>query len=676
MRARHLAPGQAGLCCRTSPSLWLLARARCVARSAAAPRAEQPAPAASPQGIALAPAAAFDDSPDPEAVVYASFRWPSQLGGEDIRVAGGWDNWKSQTSLAPPGADGRPALSPSGDAVRTLLVPRGVHDYKYVVDGRWRAAPADPVARDQAGATNNKRLFTATGLVAFKGRRDVEVLVMGDWSGWTDAQRMLWNKRTQQWECPLALPPGEYSYVLHYRDALKLDPDGDTAPADVLGVERHVNRLTVQPACAFHVFYATGWPRCSLAYRVLAGPEGGEPPEWTEVPFDGAPSRCGPRGDRWMQATVEAPGPDAQLQFYILGPRPDINDEWGPSARYSGAGANGSGGGGGNGVPADRPAGEGGRPGHYVAPWPGGWKLERGCVSKFLRALRGPVMLCSDVDGTFVSDNHGDPFADRRVADFRAYWEDTASLGGSVLVLNTGRSKGALMSLLQDKEAVVAVPDVIITAVGTKIWHRRSTHRAFGGCTSDDYEEDVAWTTRLGHNWDLAAARAVAEELMSKYNSGHDNPRAVWLDRGTEHPHRIALSVRVDVVAAVVADMEAAVGRSSDGARGLKGHVIASGAGEWRYLDVVAERGGKLEAIEWVRALYGIPASRLMTAGDSFNDVEMFKGTSPAVIVGNAQKELLAWYSRYREDPPGRIVLARGPDAAGVLEGLARHGLL
>jgi hypothetical protein len=56
-----------------------------------------------------------------------------------------------------------------------------------------------------------------------------------------------------------------------------------------------------------------------------------------------------------------------------------------------------------------------------------------------------------------------------------------------------------------------------------------------------------------------------------------------------------------------------------------QGHIIASGAGEWRYLDVVAERGGKLEAIEWVRALYGIPAGRCMTAGDSFNDVEMFK---------------------------------------------------
>jgi hypothetical protein len=44
--------------------------------------------------------------------------------------------------------------------------------------------------------------------------------------------------------------------------------------------------------------------------------------------------------------------------------------------------------------------------------------------------------------------------------------------------------------------------------------------------------------------------------------------------------------------------------------------------------------------------------------------------------VGNAQTELLTWYNQYRDDPPGRIVLARAPDASGVIEGLARHGLL
>ncbi|GBF98024.1 sucrose phosphatase [Raphidocelis subcapitata] len=554
---------------------------------------------------------ALDPHPDPAEVVYAAFRWPQQLGGDDVRVSGSWDSWASQTSLAPLAADGRPVRSRRGDAVRTLLVPRGVHDYKFVVDGKWRPAPQDPVARDQAGATNNKRLLTATGLITFKGRRDMEVLVMGDWSDWT------------------------------------VRGGGGAAP---------------------------------------------QPGEWREVAFDGAPSRAGPMGGRWMQAIIEAPGPSASLQFYVRGPRPDLNDEWGSSAARSGGGWGGAGGGGGGGGSGKRRGGGGSVDGgsevqaedrphassgatHYTLPWPSGWKLERGTVSKFLRALQGPIMLCSDVDGTFVTDNRSDAWGDSRIADFRTYWEDVAALGGSVLVLNTGRSKGALMELLRQKEEIIAVPDVIITAVGTKIWHRRSSHRAFGGCTPDDYEEDANWTTRLDEGWDLEAAREVAGRAMATANAGGET-RCAWLDKGTEHPHRIALSVRVDAAAAAAAELEAEIGRSSSGAWGVKSHIITSGAGEWRYLDVVAERGGKLEAIEWVRALYGIPARACMAAGDSLNDVEMFKGEGPGVIVGNAQRELLAWYNAFREEPPGRILLARAPDAAGVLEGLARHGLL
>lgn len=161
---------------------------------------------------------------------------------QTINSPGSWDDWASQSPLLVAGADGAPVRARSGDAVRTLLVPRGVHDYKFIVDDKWRPAPSDPVARDQAvrtwrfenlksssmhgaathqaalrcrvrtralphaalqrrgaacscspplypptpqGATNNKRLLTGTGLVTFRGRRDMDVCVMGSWSDWT-----------------------------------------------------------------------------------------------------------------------------------------------------------------------------------------------------------------------------------------------------------------------------------------------------------------------------------------------------------------------------------------------------------------------------------------------------------------------------------------------------------
>jgi hypothetical protein len=84
------------------------------------------------------------------------------------------------------------------------------------------------------------------------------------------------NYTTSPHLSPPPQQPGEYSYVLHYRDQYKLDPNGETGPADVLGRTRHINRLFVAPPCAFTLFYATGWPRCSLVYRIIEGPDAPE----------------------------------------------------------------------------------------------------------------------------------------------------------------------------------------------------------------------------------------------------------------------------------------------------------------------------------------------------------------------------------------------------------------
>ena len=59
--------------------------------------------------------------------------------------------------------------------------------------------------------------------------------------------------------------------------------------------------------------------------------------------------------------------------------------------------------------------------------------------------------------------------ADAGTEAFCAYWEDSAALSGGVLVYNTGRSLGQFKSLWQEKRGLLALPDVLITAVGTKV---------------------------------------------------------------------------------------------------------------------------------------------------------------------------------------------------------------
>ena len=75
-------------------------------------------------------------------------------------------------------------------------------------------------------------------------------------------------------------------------------------------------------------------------------------------------------------------------------------------------------------------------------------------------------MQVSDLDGTMVGTTQE---ADEMTSAFTQYWEGTAALCNSVLVYNTGRSLGQFKGLLQEKAGVLAVPDVLITAVGTKV---------------------------------------------------------------------------------------------------------------------------------------------------------------------------------------------------------------
>lgn len=51
----------------------------------------------------------------------------------------------------------------------------------------------------------------------------------------------------------------------------------------------------------------------------------------------------------------------------------------------------------------------------------------------------------------------------------------------------------------------------------------------------------------------------------------------------------------------------------------------------------------------------------------------MLGGANPAVVVGNAQPELVDWVLSQPQSP--RLVMAEAPLARGLLEGLARHGL-
>lgn len=72
---------------------------------------------------------------------------------------------------------------------------------------------------------------------------------------------------------------------------------------------------------------------------------------------------------------------------------------------------------------------------------------------------------------------------------------------------------------------------------------------------------------------------------------------------------------------------------------GFKAQMIVSGAGDYKYLDILSVHGGKRKAMEYVRSIFGIRPERVVAAGDSGNDILMLEGV-PATLLLSALKRL------------------------------------
>ncbi|KAL6009808.1 galactose metabolism-related protein [Asimina triloba] len=66
-------------------------------------------------------------------------------GGTEVAVEGSWDNWKSRKKLQRSGKDHS----------ILLVLPSGIYQYKFIVDGEWRYIPDLPNAADEMGCISN-----------------------------------------------------------------------------------------------------------------------------------------------------------------------------------------------------------------------------------------------------------------------------------------------------------------------------------------------------------------------------------------------------------------------------------------------------------------------------------------------------------------------------------------
>mmetsp|Transcript_36424 Transcript_36424/g.50610 ORF Transcript_36424/g.50610 Transcript_36424/m.50610 type:complete len:748 (-) Transcript_36424:276-2519(-) len=574
--------------------------------------------------------------------VMVRFKWAGSWGGNIVSLGGTFNDWTEIPIQR----------SPSGDFVLCLTLEPGTYEYKFKVDDRWLTSLEEPRVSDIHNNVNNQ--VTVAEAVTYRWKKEwggSVVYVSGTDSNWTERSR-LEEEDNGDFVLRKCLQAGTYQYKFIVDGEWRCSPDEPTHRNDKNCLN---NSVTVALDASVTMFYETSWehPKCLIP---LPSSDPSALPTFTEVPM----SRTASQG--WMRVRVPAASGYLKRRAHVQEEGAtaananhaqeneetqdeDDEDLWDrviPALEFKIS--NGEE----NPLFDLAPGG-----GLYKCPHAGGYKLRKGGLTPFTKSRGSAIMVVSDLDGTMVG--HGEEM-DAGTLSFRRYWQDTAALAGGVLVFNTGRSIGQACHLFVEKRDLLAVPDVIITAVGTKIFEREPS---FPAESTEGWKEDLCWAEKLEQGWDLEAVRRACELCVNSYPN-----LCSWLDRGTEHPHRCSLSIQVNALDAALLDLKTQLLEMD-----IKAKVIVSGVGEWRYVDCVAYNAGKLEALKYVRRRFGIPKERCAACGDSGNDILMLEGENPGIVVGNAQPDLRDWV--LNQPQTGRIVLTTQSGANGILEGLA-----
>ena len=272
---------------------------------------------------------------------------------------------------------------------------------------------------------------------------------------------------------------------------------------------------------------------------------------------------------------------------------------------------------------------------------------------------RRPILVVSDLDGTMVGD-------DQSTSAFRTFWEGEIRDGRSKLVYSTGRSLESFRVLLSEKREVMVEPEMLICAVGTKVYSKTEEEK---------WVEDEEWTRTLDVGWDESIVRAgcaKAIELCGE-ESAHFRPEE------EQNAHKITCGLKDEKLGDFVETLEKYLKEKNVTAK-----IISSGTGGWKYVDCVSNQAGKLESLEFVRKKLGFEVERTVACGDSGNDELMLSGKNLAIVVGNAQEDLVRWAEKAllegeevekggKGSSKKRVVVTKAFEARGIIEGIRTH---
>lgn len=239
-----------------------------------------------------------------------------------------------------------------------------------------------------------------------------------------------------------------------------------------------------------------------------------------------------------------------------------------------------------------------------------------------------PFLLAADIDGTLLGDEEGEALLNLLAEQYA---------GSLYLAFITGRTLKSVQETVA--EGRLPEPDFICGFVGTELLDCRDPANTIG----QNYASQVSPT------WDLEAIYALGE--------GAGIRRQQFMEGQPRFQAGFDWDGQANTLAAFRQRLE--------------------GQGEWnilpshgRYIDVLPPPLGKGQAVCFLQKTLALPPERVIVAGDTGNDRQMFETEFQGVLPLNALDELKAIAD------PTRHYQSPFPAGRGVIDGLRHFGLI
>lgn len=254
-------------------------------------------------------------------------------------------------------------------------------------------------------------------------------------------------------------------------------------------------------------------------------------------------------------------------------------------------------------------------------------------------------LLCTDLDRTLIP-NGAQPESPRA----KVLFDRLADREELTLVYVTGRHRRLIEQAIQEYE--LPQPDFAIGDVGTTIYQ----------VSSSDWILWPEWQDMLAEFWPVSNVDSLKRRLQSE-------PELELQEGEKQNRFKVSYYYRLD---ANHEDLKSRVHKRAASCSVIANLVWsidqANGVG---LLDILPAKANKLTAIVYLMSRLNFCWQDTLFAGDSGNDLDVFRSDIPSVVVSNAEPEIKRWALEANCD---RLYVARG----GLLElnGNYRSGIL